>query len=51
MAGSRWRPWLLLGGILALHAVVNLVWISRDATLRSFDMGPHIEYVSTPSPW
>lgn len=46
MTSNRWRPWLLLGGLLALHAVVNLVWISRDATLRSFDMGPHIEYAS-----
>jgi len=43
---ARWRPWLLLVALLALHVAANLVWISRDTTLRSFDMGPHIEYIS-----
>lgn len=38
------NPWLILAAIFVAHAVANAVWISRDHSLRSYDMGPHLEF-------
>jgi hypothetical protein len=33
----------LLAALLLAHGVANVVWISRDLTLRSEDAGPHLD--------
>ncbi len=38
------NPWLILAAIFVAHALANSVWISQDHSLRSQDMGPHLEF-------
>lgn len=33
----------MLAGLILLHALVNVYWISADVTLRSYDASPHLE--------